>query len=512
MAMQNEHKTIAKNTIMLYVRMILNMAISLYTSRVVLRTLGVEDFGIYGVVCGVLAMFSFFNASMSGATSRFLTYELGRNNQKKLAETFSTSLIVHCIIAILIALLCETIGIWFINNKLVIPSDRLQAAHIVFQFTVLSMFISVTQVPYNSSLFSHERMDIYAYIEIANSVLKLLIVYLLVIGNFDKLILFAVLNFLVTLLIALSYRFFCIHNYQECKFHLVYDKSLLKEMLAFSGWDLYGNLSVMARTQGVNMLLNMSFGPIMNAATEIATRVQNIIMSLATNVSIATRPQIVKKFAQGMHEEMISLIRDGARITFVLMMLFSVPLMCEIHYVLKLWLGNPPPHTELICVLTLLWNLVVAMHITIGYGVQATGKVKRVSLVSGTLFLLVIPITYLGIKAGLDYWIAFAYNVIAVVVAPYVGGGATLKRHLPGYSIIKVLLQDDIRDWCALFLVLFITYNFSLLLEESLIRLVATTFVSTILTILSAYLIVFPKNRRNAIKLVLREKLWKKIR
>lgn len=508
--MQNEHKTIAKNTIMLYVRMILNMAISLYTSRVVLRTLGVEDFGIYGVICGVLTMLSFLNASMSGATSRFLTYELGKGNAKRLAETFSTSLIVHIIVALVIAIICETVGIWFISNKLVIPEARLHAAHIVFQLSVLSMFVSVTQVPYNSSLFSHERMDVYAYVEIANSIMKLLIVYLLVIGNFDKLILYAILNFCVTLLIALVYRFYCVRHFSECNFHWVFDKSLLKSMLSFSGWDLYGNLSVMARTQGVNMLLNMFFGPIMNAATEIATKVQTIVMNLATNVSIATRPQIVKKYAQDNHEEMICLMRDGARLTFVLMMLFSVPLMCEIHYILVLWLGNPPPHAEIICILTLLWNLVVSMNITLNYGVQATAKVKWVSFVCGTLFLSVIPLTYFCLNAGMNYWIPFVFNVLAVVVAPFIGGAITLKKTLRNYSILKILLLDNVRDWIALILVIGITYKFQQLWSESFVRVMVTTIMSTILTMSSAYLIVFPRDRRDVINQLIKEKIWKK--
>lgn len=508
--MQNEHKTIAKNTIMLYVRMILNMAISLYTSRVVLQTLGVEDFGIYGVVCGVLTMFSFLNSSMSGATSRFLTYELGKGNSKRLAETFSMSLIVHVVVALVITIVCETVGIWFINNKLVIPVARLQSAHVVFQLSILSMFISVTQVPYNSSLFSHERMDVYAYVEIANSLMKLLIVYLLVIGDFDKLILYAILNFGVTLFIALVYRFYCVRNFPECKFHWILDKPLLKKMLAFSGWDLYGNLSVMARTQGVNMLLNMFFGPIMNAATEIATKIQTVVMDLATNVSIASRPQIVKKYAQNNHEEMISLMRDGARLTFVLMMFFSVPPMCEIRYVLILWLGTPPPHAETICILTLLWNLVVSMNITLNYGVQATAKVKWVSFVCGTLFLSVIPLTYFCLKEGMDYWIPFVFNVLAVIVAPFIGGAITLKKTLRNYSILKILLLDNVRAWLALILVVGVTYKFQQLWSESFIRVIVTTMTSTIMTVSSAYLIVFPHDRRDAINQLIKEKIWKK--
>lgn len=505
-----DKKRIMKNTIMLYVRMIVNMLIGLYTARVVLQTLGVVDYGIYGVIGGVLGMFSFFNASMSGATSRFLTFELGRGNIESLKKTFCTAFIIHCGIAVFVAILCETLGVWFIENKLVIPEERMDAAMWVFHFSVLSMFFSVTQVPYNSSIFSHEKMDIYAYVEIANSVLKLLIVYLLVIGDFDKLILYAFLQFLVTLGIALFYRFYCAKSFEECKIQWVWDKPLLKQMLSFSGWDLYGNLSVMARTQGVNMLMNMFFGPIMNAATEVATRVQNITMQLSNNVALASRPQIVKNYSQENYSDMISLMRDGSRITFVLMMLLSVPLMVEMHYILTLWLGTIPENTELICILTLIWNLAVSMNITANYGVQATGKVRLVSIASGTLFLMVIPITYFFFKLNYPFWIPFVYNVIAVVISPIVGG-ITLQQNIGGYSIGKMMIPDLIRDWATLALTFVVASCFKNMMPEGLLRLFFVCIISTVLGVGGAYFIVFPKDRRQVINQYIK-KIWRRSR
>lgn len=503
------NKRIAKNTIMLYIRMIVNMVISLYTARIVLQTLGIVDYGIYGVIGGVLSMFSFFNSSMSGATSRFLTFELGRGDSEILKKTFSTAFIIHCFIAIIVTLLCESIGIWFIENKLVIPEERMDAAIWVFQFSILSMFVSVTQVPYNASVFSHERMDVYAYVEIIHSVLKLLIVYLLVIGDFDKLILYAFLQFSVSLGIALYYRFYCIRSFEECKLKWDWDKPLLKRMLSFSGWDLFGQLSVMARTQGVNMLMNMFFGPIMNAATDIATRVQHIIMQLSNNVSIASRPQIVKFYSHQEECGMIELMRNGSRITFVLMMYFSVPLIVEIQYVLSLWLGDYPEHADVICVLTLIWNLVVAMNITINYGVQATGNVKMVSFASGTLFLLVIPITYILFKITPNYWIPYVFNIVAVSVCP-VFGGLTLRKYLSSYSIKKIMLVDNLRDWLALLLSLVVVYFVSNLLNEGIVRLFVTVIASLILVSILSYYIVFPKKSRVKIETIVTSKIWKK--
>ena len=504
-------KRIMKNTVMLYIRMILNMLISLYTARVVLRTLGVVDYGIFGVIGGVLGMFSFFNASMSGATSRFLTYELGKGDNVKLKKTFSTAFIIHCGIAILVAALCESIGMWFIENKLVIPEERMNAAMWVFQFSILSMFVNVTQVPYNASIFSHERMDVYAYVEIVNSLLRLLIVYLLVIGDFDKLILYSFLLFLITLGVALFYRFYCVKLFGECKVHWIWDKQLMKQMIIFSGWDLYGNLSVMARTQGVNMLMNMFFGPIMNAATEVATRVQAITMQLSNNVALASRPQIVKNYSQENHTDMIILMRDGSRITFVLMMLLSVPLMVEVHYVLSLWLGNIPEKTESICILTLLWNLAVAMNITSNYGVQATGKVKLVSIVSGTLFLMVIPVTYIFFKLDYPFWVPFAYNVIAVAICPIVGG-FTLQKNIREYSILRMMIPDLLRDWAALAFVFVATYFFKTLMDESFLRLVLVCIVSSVFVVPTTYFIVFPKERRLVINQFIKDKIWRRNR
>lgn len=505
----SSNKRIVKNTIMLYIRMIVNMIISLFTARVVLQTLGVVDYGIYGVIGGVLGMFSFFNSSMSGATSRFLTYELGKGDTDKLKRTFSTAMIIHCAIAILVAILCETIGIWFIREELVIPAERMDAALWVFQFSILSMIVSVMQVPYNASIFSHERMDIYAYLEIGNSLLKLLIVYLLVVGDLDKLILYAILQFGVTLLIAMLYRLYCVRSFDECHFKWVWDKSLLRQMISFSGWDLYGSISVVARTQGVNMLMNMFFGPVMNAATDIATRIQGVTMQLSNNVALASRPQIVINYSQDKHKDMITLMRDGSRITFILMMAISVPLAVEIDYILKLWLGMVPENTGMLCILTLMWNLAVAINITSNYGVQATGKIRLVSLASGTLFLLVIPVTYVLFKLGMPYWVPFLYNFLAVFICPIIAG-ITLQQNIQGYSIRRMMIPDLLRGWSAVVLVFVLTNMVKSQICESFGRLVVVCTVSTILVALASYFVVFPKDRRQVVKNLIMNKIWKK--
>ena len=243
------------------------MAVTLYTSRVVLQVLGVEDFGIYNVVGGIVAIFSFLNASMSGATTRFLMYDMGENNKDKLRITFNSALLIHIAIALLIILIAETVGLWFLKTQLVIPADRMNAAVWVYQFSILSTVVSVTQVPYNACIIAHEKMDVYAYVEILNVILKLLIVFLLVAGDFDKLIFYALLIFLVSTIIACIYRLYCVRHFDESKLLYQLHFENVKPMLSFSGWDLYGNMSTVARTQGINMLLNMFFGPLLNAAS-----------------------------------------------------------------------------------------------------------------------------------------------------------------------------------------------------------------------------------------------------
>ena len=280
---QSSNRRIAKNTLALYVRMFLTMVVGLYTSRVVLATLGVEDYGVYGVVGGITSMLGFLNASMSGATSRFLTFELGRGDKKRLENTFSSAMIVHMGIAAVVLVLAETVGLWFLCHKLVIPPERMTAAHWVYQLSILSSMLAITQVPYNATIIAHENMNVYAYVEILNSVLKLLIVYLLTIGDFDKLILYAVLMLAVSVTVMMTYRIYCVRHYSESHFHWVWDKTHLKPLLSFFGWNIYGNFGSIASSQGINFVINAFLGVAVNAAVSIATTVSGIVNMFASN-------------------------------------------------------------------------------------------------------------------------------------------------------------------------------------------------------------------------------------
>lgn len=491
---------------MLYLRMMISMIISLYTSRVILKTLGVSDYGVYGIVGGVVTMFGFFNSTLAGATSRFLSYELGLDNKQRLKDIFSSALILHIGIAILMAIICETIGVWFLENKLVIPLDRMDAARWVLQLSILSMIFNVVQVPFSASIISHERMDIFAYVDMFNSILRLVIVYMLVIGNLDKLVLYAILTCLVSVIIAMLYSFVCLNKFKECRFRFIWNKDLLKSMLSYSGWDFYGNMSIMAITQGVNMLLNMWFGPIMNAAYDIATRVQGIVMNLSTNVTTAVRPQIVKNYSVQEYTRMLSLMRNGSRITFILMLFFAAPLIIEAHYVLSIWLGIVPLHADTLLRFTLVWNLFVAMSVTLNDVMHATGDIKYPGIIAGTMYLSIFPITYVAFKLGAPYWFPFLLNVLAVSMSP-IYSSYTIRKHVPEFIFKKNVVPDILRNILVMSIVLAATYTITVLMGESLLRFLLITLISSILVCILGYYVIFPKEMRCKVVKMIKNKI-----
>lgn len=506
----DNNKRIAKNTALLYARMFFSMAVSLYTSRVVLATLGVENFGIYGVVGGIVTLFDFLNASMSGCTSRFLTFELGKKDWKNLCDTFSTAMFVHITIALLVLLVAEPVGIWFMHAKMQVPLDRMNAAQIVFHLSVLSMMVNVTQVPYNASIISHERMDVYAYVEMANVVLKLLIVYILQIGNFDKLVLYAILVFVVSLAIAMFYRIYCVRNFAECHIHRVWRLDIFKRMLAFSGWDLYGNLSVTMRTQGVNMLLNMFFGPIMNAAASIASQVQGAVMSFAQNVTTAVRPQIIKRYAAGELDSMVSLMRNAVKLNFLVILLITTPLITELHYILNLWLGQVPQNAVAFCSFTLLFNFFSNLSFLLVTGIHATGKIFRPSLINGSLYLLVVPISYVSFKFGGAAWTSYLFNVLAVFIG-MLSNAYTLKLYITEFSFRKFLFADLLPCLMLMVMAFALSFSVSNVMTEGLFRLIAVSVVSTAVITSVGYRFILPVSIREKLVDKIKNKLWKKI-
>ena len=485
------------------------MGISLYTSRVVLQTLGIEDFGIYGVVGGVVSMFTFLNSSMSGATSRFLTFELGKKNMVKLRETFSTALLEHICIALIIVVIAETIGLWFLTNKLVIPENRLFAAQVVYQLSIISMILNVVQVPFSASVISHEKMNVFACIEISHSVLKLVIVYILLLGTFDKLILYSILMTLVSIIIFFSYAIYCRLHFEECVFCLLWRPDILKPMLSFSGWDIYGNMSVVARTQGVNMLLNIFFGPVMNAAASVATQVQGAVMAFSNSIITAFRPQVVKTYAEGFYNEMVILVSQAVRLNFMLMTLLIVPLIIKMDYILKLWLGDVPDYAGVFCSYTLLFAIFASMSTIIISGIHATGKIKRPSLINGTLYLLVVPFSYWAYSQSLPAWFAYLFNVVAVLLG-MLSNAYTLYLYVPHFSVSGFLKYDFFRCVLVFLITFFVSYSVSTLVDNHLFSLLLTTSISTVLVFVLGYFFLLSPQLKNKINQLLKVKICRK--
>lgn len=396
----DNNKRIAKNTLMLYIRMFFTMAVSLFTSRVILQTLGVEDYGINNVVGGVVTMFSFLNGAMASATQRYLNVDIAKGDAEHLKLSFRTSMQIHVLIALVIFVLAETVGLWFVLEKLVIPESRMVAALWVYQFSIIACMVGIVSIPYNADIIAHERMDAFAYISIMDVMLKLIIVYMLVVSPFDKLISYSALFLGVNLLDRFIYNLYCKRHFSEVNFSFKIDKPLFKEMSSFAGWSLWGNIAYVLFTQGLNMLLNMFFGPAVNAARGIAVQVQGVIQGFVANVQTAVNPQITKSYAQDNLRRMHKLMFTSSKFCFFLLFLIVLPFSLEANQILHVWLGVVPDHT--VWFFRLIAFIMLTETLANPYIVanQATGKVKIYQAVCGGLLLLIVPVAYVVLKLG----------------------------------------------------------------------------------------------------------------
>lgn len=393
-------KRIAKNTLVLYVRMLFLMAISLYTSRVILEALGVDDFGVYNVVGGFVALFGVLSKSMSSAASRFLNFEMGKGNFDQLSRVFSTTLIIHIFLAVIIAILAEILGGWFVNNKMVISPERLEAAKWVFQFSILSFCFSLITVPFHSAIIAHERMSVFAYISIFEGVAKLLICYFLMLAPFDRLIFYGFLMFLVQLVVQIMNQVYCLKHFQECKVHFIYDKTLLKEISYFASWNMIGSSSVIFRNQGGNVLINLFGGPVVNAARAVANQVLHAVHGFVDNFIMTLRPQITQSYACGNWDFMMKLIYQGSRFSYYMLLVLCLPILINTDYLLHLWLKTVPEHSVIFVQLTLIFTMIESFSSTLITAQLATGKVRNYQLLVGGLQILNLPVSYIILKMG----------------------------------------------------------------------------------------------------------------
>ena len=396
----SNNKRIAKNTLLLYFRMLLTMVVSLYTSRVILNALGVEDFGIYNVVGGVVAMFTVISGSLSAAISRFITYELGKGDQSKLNKIFSASVTIQLLLSLIIVVLIESVGVWFLNAKMTIPADRITAANWVLQFSIITFVINLISIPYNAAIIAHERMSAFAYISILEAICKLAIAFLIMVSPMDKLVFYAILMCVVSVIVRFTYGHYCKKHFTECTYHFHWDKDILKKMFGFAGWNFIGAASGVLRDQGGNIIINLFFGPTVNAARGIAVQVNAAVVGFINNFMTALNPQITKSYASGENEYMLTLIYQGARLSFYMLLLLSLPIFLNTHYILFLWLRLVPDYAVLFVQLILMFALSESISQPLITAMLATGNIKKYQIVVGGMQLMNLPVSYILLRLG----------------------------------------------------------------------------------------------------------------
>lgn len=415
------NKRIAKNTLLLYIRMLLLLAVSLYTSRIVLATLGIEDFGLYNVVGGIVSMFTFISMAMGNSTNRYITYALGKGDEKELKEVVSVACVIHWAIAILILVLAETIGLWFLHHKMVIPEGRMVAAEWVYQFSVVACLVTIISVPYNAMIIAHEKMGAFAFITILDAVLKLLIVYLIQITGHDKLIIYAALILGVNILDRVIYQVYCVRNFDEArKIKLTTRFPQFKDMTSFAGWSMIGNLIFLGYTQGVNILLNMFFGPAVNAARGVAFQVQGAMKGFVTNFQTALNPQLIKSYAQRDFTRQIQLLYSSSRLSYFLTLCMVLPVFIEAEGILNLWLKEVPAYSVIFLRLVLLISLTSPLENPIGVSNDATGDIKKYQIVVGCFNIFIVIISYLALELGFPPYSVFIVQLAITTIVLFV--------------------------------------------------------------------------------------------
>lgn len=475
------NKRIAKNTLVLYVRMLFLMLVSLYTSRVILNALGVEDYGIYNVVGGIVTMFSILSGSLSAAISRFITFELGTGDKDKLKKIFSSSITIQAGLAIVIALLAESVGLWFLNEKMVIPDGRLAAANWCFQFSIITFGINLINVPYHAAIIAHERMSAFAYMSILEAIGKLTIAWCISINPIDRLVFYGLMLAILSCVIRLIYAWYCKKNFEECTYHFVYDSSLLKRMFAFAGWNFLGSGSAHLMNQGVNLLSNVFFGVTVNAARGIAVQVDHAIMQFVTNFTTAINPQITKSYAAGQKDYMFSLIFRGAKFSYFLLLFFAIPIIFETPTILKLWLKIVPDHAVNFVRLAVIISMIMVLSRTMVTAMLATGDIKKYQLIVGGLGMLVFPMAWLFFALGLPPEMAYV-SIIIIYIGQWICR-LFLLREMIGMSIKHYFQEVMSKVSLTTILAIPLPLAIYILIDGSILRLLILSISSFLITL-----------------------------
>lgn len=489
-----DNKRIAKNTLLLYCRMLISIPIGFYTSRVILNALGVIDFGIYNVVGGIVGTLSVLNGAMAGATQRWITIALGEGDEANLKKVFSVGLTAQLIIGLLIFFVIETIGLWYLYEHAVIPEERMNAAFFVFQVSAVTMFLTILNVPFNGAIIAHEEMGAFAFFSIVEVIMKLVICLVLSYTLADKLILYSVLLFASYLLNFSAIQLYCKKHFVEAKIRLGWDKKMYKEMWTLAFWTISGNMAYVGYTQGVTLLVNMFFGPAMNAAVGVASQAANIINHFSMNFQIALKPQIMKNYAQQNYKDMHVLIYRSAKYSYFLMLIFTVPLFYEAPYLLKLWLGNVPVHSVEFMRIGLFITMIMAVKNPLETAAMANGNLKKYQLIVNGFLLLICPLLYLiylmgGIPESSSI-ILFVMMFLATLVSAYL-----LKNmvYLNFNDFLRKVIFPILIYTPFAFVLPLLVYMY---MEESFFRLCVLLIISLLSTIIMIYYLVLEKGEQ----------------
>lgn len=493
--MANQNTTIAKNTLFLSLRMVFVLFVSLYTSRVFLNVLGVEDYGISNVVAGFVSMFSFLNTSLANAIQRFYNAELGKNGSKGITKVYNTSLVIQGIIALFVVALLESVGLWYLYEKMVIPSDRFEVAFWLYQFSTISAAVVIMQSPFTAAVMAYERMNTYAVISILEVILKLGFALALPYISIDRLLMYGAFYMVLSILTFLSYFIYSKKEFKELHFQRSYKKSMFKDMISFSGWNLCGTFACMIREQGLNMVLNIFFGPIVNAARGVAYQVSGALQGFVSNLSLAAKPQMVQSFATGDSSRTIKLMYTMSKLSFIFLFVLSVPVIFNIDYILHLWLGNVvPDHAANFVILVIITNFMNNLNAPLSNVVYATGKMRNYEVTFSVINLLIIPISFIVLKLGAPAEMAF---IVYLVMTVFVQIGCLLVIH----TLTKISLSDYFMSLIVpIVIVACITlpliYIINFYLQQNLIGIVIEYIVITLLSSVLFYYVVLDSTEK----------------
>ena len=497
---------IARNTLLLYFRQILIMLVSLYTVRIVLSVLGAENYGIYNVTAGVVTMFGFLSGAMATASQRYFAFDLGKKDYEHLKTTFSVTFQIYVLLAVIIVILAETVGLWFVTHKLVIPSERLTAAIWIYQAAVVSFLLTLITTPYMASIIAHENMNIYAYVSIVEAVLKLGIVFLLQVLDADKLILYGLMLAAVALINTTIYRMYCKRHYKECKFQYIKDKALFKELVSYSGWNLFGHASTVLKNQGISIVINLFFGSVVNAAQGIATHIRVAVTSFSNNFLQAVKPQIVKLYASNDFKSLWNTVFWGCKTSYFLILIAVFPLYDNIEFVLSLWLKNVPKYTVIFVKLLFIETLIESVSIPMATVNQATGKIVLYQVIIGSIVIINLPLSYLLLRLGFYPYIVYVVGIVLMFGLVIVR--LLFLRRINEFSLTKITTSVFI-PLISVTITLFV-FNYLVEIDKNTLAMtILDVFLKILFTVVTIYLIGVTKSEKKHLSYIVKNKIFK---